>query len=185
MPSDNPTHILKVLDARLDHPVELTLIGKAALWLGFADAPQEFSMTLDVDGVIPTSQSEAFNEDLAFWDALTSANAELESLNLYLTHLFEERQIFLSRDWMMHRINLSRPALEHIRLFRPATLDLILSKMMRGGDDTDLKDIDWMIRHDGITLPMLESSFSNAVIPEDTELLELFTKAKSRVVGLF
>ncbi|MDB6003949.1 MAG: hypothetical protein JWR15_936, partial [Prosthecobacter sp.] len=35
MQADNPTLILQTLDARLDHAVELTLIGKSALWLGF------------------------------------------------------------------------------------------------------------------------------------------------------
>jgi hypothetical protein len=37
-------------------------------------------VTQDVDTVVPEQQSEQMNEDLAFWDALTAANAELQHL---------------------------------------------------------------------------------------------------------
>ena len=42
MQPDNPSHILLELDSRLDHPVELTLIGKSAIWLGYDDPPEGF-----------------------------------------------------------------------------------------------------------------------------------------------
>jgi hypothetical protein len=40
MPADNPSLILQTLDARLDHDVELTLIGKSALWLVLTMCPR-------------------------------------------------------------------------------------------------------------------------------------------------
>lgn len=134
MLADNPTLILQTLDTRLNHEVELTLIGKSALWLGFDNPPTEYGVTQDVDAVVPKQQSDQMNEDLAFWDALTAANADLQELGIYLTHIFEEWQIILRRDWFIHRVAIPRPRLQHIRLYRPATVDLILSKMMRGDD---------------------------------------------------
>jgi len=102
-------------------------------------------VTQDVDTVVPAQQSEQMNDDLAFWDALTAANAELQPLGIYLTHIFEEWQIIMRREWLIHRVPIRRPALTHLRLFRPTTLDLILSKMMRGDDPQHMDEIRWMI----------------------------------------
>lgn len=41
-----------MLDEKLDHAAELTVIGKSALWLGCDAAPEKFGATLDVDGVM-------------------------------------------------------------------------------------------------------------------------------------
>jgi hypothetical protein len=53
MQADNPTLILQTLDARLDHDVELTLIGKSAMWLGFDHPPVSYGVTQDVDASEP------------------------------------------------------------------------------------------------------------------------------------
>lgn len=82
MPPDNPSHILLELDARLDHPVELTLIGKSAIWLGYDNPPEGFGSTLDVDTVVPIEFSQTMDEDMGFWDALQAANHALSSLGL-------------------------------------------------------------------------------------------------------
>ena len=158
MQADNPSLILQTLDARLNHKVELTLIGKSALWLGFDNVPTAYSVTQLVDTVVPAQQSEQMNDDLAFWDALTAANAELEPMGIYLTHIFEEWQIIMRREWLMHRVHIRRPALTHLHLFRPATLDLILSKMMRGDDPQHMEEIRWMIGCENISTHDLESS---------------------------
>jgi hypothetical protein len=182
MPTDNPTLILQTLDARLDHEVELTLIGKSALWLGFDNPPADYGVTQDVDAVVPEQQSDRMNEDLAFWDALTAVNAELQELGIYLTHIFEEWQIILRRNWFMHRVAIPRPCLQHLKLFRPATVDLILSKMMRGDDPQHMQEIRWMIAHEGISQSELEAAFASAHIPEDAEILESFEIAKAKVL---
>jgi hypothetical protein len=44
MQADNPSLILQTLDARLNHEVEMTLIGKSALWLGFDDVPTAYTI---------------------------------------------------------------------------------------------------------------------------------------------
>ncbi len=185
MPTDNPTLILQTLDARLDHEVELTLIGKSALWLGFDNPPTAYGVTQDVDAVVPVQQSDQMNDDLAFWDALTSANAELQELGIYLTHIFEEWQIIMRRDWFAHRVAIQRPALKHIRLYRPATVDLILSKMMRGDDPQHMEEIQWMIAHESISQSELEAAFATAHMPEDLEIAESFALARAAVLAMF
>jgi hypothetical protein len=184
MQADNPSLILQTLDARLNHKVELTLIGKSALWLGFDNVPTAYSVTQDVDTVVPAHQSEQMNDDLAFWAALTAANAELEPMGIYLTHIFEEWQIIMRREWLMHRVHIRRPVLTHIQLFRPATLDLILTKMMRGDDPQHMEEIRWMIGCENISTHDLESAFASAYVPEDEEVAQAFEVAKSCVLAM-
>jgi hypothetical protein len=184
MPADNPSLILQALDARLDHPVELHLIGKSALWLGYDDPPVKYGVTQDVDAVVPGQQSDQMNEDLSFWDALQAANEELAGIGIYLTHIFEEQQIILRPDWFAHRVSIRRPELVHIKLFRPSTLDLILSKMMRGADPQHMDEIQWMISHDQIKRIDLEIAFSTALVPDDPEIRASFEIAKPRVLAM-
>lgn len=184
MPPDNPALILQAFDARLDHPVELHLIGKSALWLGYDSPPAAYGVTQDVDAVVPEQQSDQMNEDLPFWEALQAVNEELAGLGIYLTHLFEEQQIILRPDWFPHRVVVQRPKLEHLRLFRPATLDLILSKMMRGGDPQHMEEIQWMISHDRLTRAELEAAFSVARVPDDPDILASFETAKPLVIAM-
>jgi hypothetical protein len=53
----------------------------------------------DVDGIIRVSQLDALVEDLSFWDAIDRTNHKLEPKGLYITHLFQEDQVFLRPDW--------------------------------------------------------------------------------------
>lgn len=168
MRRDNPSHILKTLDARLKHPVELTLIGKAAIWLGYESPPEDYGSTMDVDAVVPAFESAALDQDADFWEALTQANEVLRPLDLYLTHIFEEGQIFLRPDWATHRVRICRPELTHITLLRPATLDLILTKMMRGADPTHMAEIQWMITTDRISRKEMMESLAKAKLPDDS-----------------
>jgi hypothetical protein len=185
MPRDNPSHILQTLDALLHHRVELTLIGKSALWLGFDSPPDEYGTTLDVDAVVSTQESAAMDVDLEFWDALTHANDELRELGLYLTHIFEERQLFLRPDWAAHRVSIHRPVLQHIVLHRPATLDLILTKMMRGADSGHMAEIQWMISKDHIKRNEMLQCLACARLPEgEAEFERLFRLAESCVLGM-
>ncbi len=79
---DNPTEVLLTLDRELDHEVSLVLFGRAALYLGFPDAPAEFGTTQDVDGIIRLSQLSALIEDDGFWEAQERTNRILESRGL-------------------------------------------------------------------------------------------------------
>jgi hypothetical protein len=182
---DNPTRILLELDCRLNHAVELTLIGKSAIWLGYEDPPSGYGVTADVDTVVPAEYSEVMDHDLAFWESLKEANAALEPYGLYLSHIFEQNSVFLRADWASHRVRLSRPGTRHLVLFRPATLDLILTKMMRGDDPQHMEEIQWMITKDRISRSQMLDCLDAAVIPDDDPVWqELFETAKTAVLSL-
>ena len=68
-----------------------------------------------------------------------------------------------------------------LRLFRPATPDLILTKMMRGDDPQDMADIAFLIRNDRITPQQVESAIAEVVLPDLVELRDAFERAKPRV----
>jgi hypothetical protein len=178
---DNASLILLTLESHLDHATRLVLYGRAALQLGFTDPPREVAESKDVDAIIPLGDLDGLSTDESFWDAQEAANRELRPKGLYITHLFRADQIFLRRDWEQHLVPVTRPPTRWLRLFRPATLDLILTKMMRGDDPQDLADIAFLIRHDQVTPAQIESAFGEAVIPDLVELRDAFERAKPRV----
>ena len=83
---NNPLFILQTLDRHLDHPVELTLYGRAALALGFPAHEPRHETTQDVDAIIPLAQLDQLRADEQFWNARDATNAELAERGLYLTH---------------------------------------------------------------------------------------------------
>lgn len=181
---DNPSLILRAVDRRLDPEVRLFLYGRSAICLGFDNSPPEAAKSQDVDAIISFTQSRELEQDSGFWDAIEGANAELAAHGLYITHLFSEAEVFLRRDWCNHLMPVSRPALRWLRLFRPATVDLILTKMMRGNDPQDMADAGFMIRHDQVTPELLEAVFAAAVIPDLVEFRDAFAKARPVVLKL-
>ena len=94
---NNPLRILQTLDRHLARHTEITLFGRAALALGFADSPARFATTHDVDAILPLSWLEAKDQNLDFWEAQQKTNAELESEGLYITHLFREFEVRTKR----------------------------------------------------------------------------------------
>ena len=179
---DNPSLILQTVDRHLDHEVRLVVYGRSALWLGFDGSPPEAARTQDVDAIISTVQEKELEADTRFWDAIEATNVELAARGLYITHLFSEREVFLRRDWLEGVVPISRLSLRQLKLFRPATIDLVLSKMMRGSDPQDMADAEFMIRHDRITEAQLLDAFSQMKLIELVELREAFTKAKPIVL---
>lgn len=181
---DNPSLILHAVDKHLDHEVRLVIYGRAALWLGFEAPPPEAARTQDVDAIISTAQERVFATDGRFWDAIEAANAELAARGLYITHLFSEREILLRHQWQQNLVTVARPVLRWLRLFRPATIDLVLSKMMRGNDPQDMADAEFMLRHDNITEEQLVEAFAQMKPIELAELRDAFAKAKPLVIGM-
>ncbi|MFO1498179.1 MAG: DUF6036 family nucleotidyltransferase [Verrucomicrobiota bacterium] len=177
----NAERILLALDRRMEHDLRLVIYGRAAIALGFPDAPAEASRSLDVDVIIPVSETQQLRNDTNFWEAQEAANRELENEGLYITHLFAADQLFLRSNWEQQVLPLLRPATRWLRLFRPATLDLILTKMMRGDDPQDLDDIAFLIQHDQIDSDQIESALAEAVIPDLAELRDAFERAKPLV----
>ena len=178
----NPLRILKVLDRNLNEPAEIILFGRAALALGYVQAPIHFHNTRDVDGILPVAWLEPPNRHEDFWEAVQRTNSELESDGLYLTHLFRELDVILQPDWITRRIRIELPLLR-LTAFRPASVDLILTKMARG-DDEDLQDIQFILQKESLTGAQLEAAFSRARVPDLPEVRELFERAKPKVLAL-
>ncbi len=178
----NPLRILKTLDQHLTLPAELNLFGRSALALGYPQAPPHFHNTQDVDGILPLAwlQTPETHED--FWQAVQRTNSELEPDGLYLTHLFREIDVILQADWINRRESIEL-GLHKLNVFRPATIDLILTKMARGDYD-DLQDIQFLLQQEKFTRIQLEAAFSNARLPEISEVQELFNRARPKVLEM-
>jgi hypothetical protein len=71
-----------------------------------------------------------------------------------------------------------------LTLVRPATLDLILTKMMRGADPEDLFDIQFLMRHEPVAEAELRSAFERIRYPDIPELREAFRVAQPKVLAL-
>lgn len=179
---NNPLRILQTLDRHLATPVEINLFGRAALALGYAASPAAFAATHDVDAILPLAWLESEDENLDFWEAQQRTNAELESEGLYLTHLFREFEIVLTPDWLSGRVRIPL-ALQHLTVFRPATLDLILTKMARG-DENDLADIGFLLAREPLTDDQLRAAFARARVPDVPEIQALFRAAQPKVLAL-
>lgn len=170
----NPERILRCLDSHLRRPTRLILHGRAALALGFPDAPAAFGATLDVDAILPEIELSAIEADDQFWLAIEATNADLDPDGLYLTHLFTDSQIILSPDWLTSIRPIALSGLSHLQLFRPSTENLILTKMMRI-DPQDREDIGFLLQHALMTAEHLEKLASSARIPDIQEIQSAFS----------
>ena len=180
---NNPLLILQTLDRHLDHPVELTLYGRAALALGFPAHEAKHETTQDVDAIIPLARLDELRADENFWAARDATNAELGARGLYMTHLFTEADVFLLPDWLGRRVPISG-SFKHLSLHRPATVDLILTKMMRGADPEDLSDIEFLLKQEPLGESELRAAFARARLPELQELHDAFRTAQPRVLDI-
>lgn len=181
---NNPRLILQTLDHHLDHAVELTLYGRAALALGFPSSHErQHETTQDVDAIIPLVQLEPLRADAQFWEARDATNAELAGRGLYVTHLFTEADVFLLPDWLDRRVPIP-DSFTHLKLYRPSTIDLILTKMMRGADPEDLADIAFLLKREPVTEPNLRQAFECLRVPDIQELRDAFRTAQPKVLAL-
>jgi hypothetical protein len=117
-----------------------------------------------------------------FWQAVQKANAELESDGLYLTHLFREIDVILRPDWISRRVRLDL-GLPKLTVYRPAAIDLILTKMARGDED-DLQDIKFLLRREPCPSDQLKVAFAQARVPDIPEIQELFMRSQPKVLAL-
>ena len=179
---NNPLHILQTLDRHLTQPAEITIFGRAALALGFPNSPAAFATTQDVDAILPLSWLEAEDQNQDFWQAQQKTNAELEPSGLYITHLFRELEIILTSYWLARRVHVPLE-LPKLTVFRPATLDLILTKMARG-DENDMTDIRFLLGQEAITTGQIQAAFNRARVPDVPEIRELFKVVQSKVLAL-
>ena len=173
----NPERLLLALDEGLDHSVSLVLYGRSAIDLGFKGAMPDVGATKDVDAIVRLIELDTLVNDEGFWDARDAVNERFKDEGLYITHLFQEDQVFLRPDWEQYIVPVERPATRWLKLLRPSTIDLILTKMMRGDDAHDLTDIEFLIRHDQITHDQMEPAFATVRMPDIQELHEAFERA--------
>lgn len=180
----NPELLITALDEALDHDVSLVVYGRASIALGFDNVPGEVNETLDIDAIIRLSQLDDLVNDDQFWDARDRVNELFKDEGLYITHLFQEDQVFLRENWESEIVPVTRPETHHLRLYRPATIDLILTKMMRGDDQQDMRDVEFLVRYDCITGEQLEEAFREVQIPDIQELRDAFERARPVVLKL-
>ena len=179
----NPDRLLLALDEHLDHPVRLVIYGRSAVWLGFNGAAAEVGRTRDVDGILSEAEVQSLNNDWQFWDARDAVQEQFKDEGLYITHLFPAAGVFLRRNWLEQIVPVTRLPLRHLKLFRPETIDLVLTKMMRGNDPQDMADAKFMIEHDQITKAQLNEAFTQMNPIELVELRDSFKRAQPIVLG--
>ena len=180
MVTSNPLIILRELNKHLANPLELTLIGRAALNLGF-DPPiggKNTALTHDVDIVVTSDQEKELDQNEDFWTALEKTNNNLKNNELYLSHIFIETQIILSKNWQERKIKIDLPELNKITLYRPSCVDLMLTKMARANDPEDRKDILEIIQRGKLTRTVIEEAFKTAKYPDAEDLIEQVKLAK-------
>ena len=106
----------------------------------------------------------------------------MKKRGLYITHLFSELDVILQPDWIQRRVRLHLP-LRNLQTFRPATVDLVLTKMARG-DGQDLSDIQFLLQREPLSQKALHSAFTRARVPDVPEIGELFLAAQPKVLAL-
>ncbi len=100
-----------------------------------------------------------------------------------MTHLFSDDQLILTPDWLLRIVALPSPGWHHLQGFRPATLDLMLTKMMRE-DPQDLTDIQFLLEQEPIPREVLRAAFATARVPEIDEIRVAFAANQSRVLAI-
>jgi hypothetical protein len=100
-----------------------------------------------------------------------------------MTHLFTEADVFLLPDWLSRRVPIPG-SFAHLKLLRPAGLDLILTKMMRGADPEDLSNIEFLLRQEPVTDVELRAALDRIRLPGIQELRDAFRAAQPKVLAL-
>jgi hypothetical protein len=140
-------------------------------------------VTTDVDVILPGVQMAAIEADGQMWEALAKTNAALAPQGLYMTHLFTDEQVILTPDWLKKIVAIPLPALKRLQVFRPSTVDLILTKMMRE-DPQDADDIEFLLRQEKIEPATLAGAFARARCPDLPEIRDTFIKLQPGVLKL-
>jgi hypothetical protein len=177
----NAENILSRLDEKLISRVDITLYGRAALHLGFPNAPEDHALSRDVDAVLWLGQAEDLNDKTNFWEAIESVNEELAERDLYISHFFTEDQVILRPDWHKARIPINR-TWPHLDLHRLGNVDLLLSKLMRD-DPIDRSYALFIVHASGLSRADIERAINEARIPDVEEIHEQFVLATKRLLS--
>lgn len=153
----------------------MILYGRAALALGYPSPLPAFYATMDVDAILPEVEMTTIEADDSFWNAIERTNVDLEASGLYLTHLFTDSQVILRSDWLNDLVPIKLQGLQNLKLARPSTFDLILTKMMRV-DPQDRADIVFLVGQSSLNARNLDDLASSARIPPIPEIREAFER---------
>lgn len=176
----NAERILSRLDEKLTSRVDITLYGRAAIHLGFPNAPRDHALSRDVDAVLWLGQAEELNEKTNFWQAIESVNEELADRNLYISHFFTETQVILRPGWRSQRVPIVQ-RWQHLDLHRLSDVDLLLSKLMRD-DPLDRADAVFIVKACGLRRSVIAEAISEARVPDVPEIREQFEVARQRLL---
>jgi len=168
---NNAERILRCLDSHLTEPVELVLYGRASIALGFANPSREHHASKDVDAILSVHSIAKLETNENFWNSQAATNDELAADGLYFTHLFNEEEVIIRDGWYDRKVPIPLK-LKHLTLFRPATEDLILTKMMRN-DPQDIADIKFMLSREPEVASKLEQAMAQARFPSKPEVKEM------------
>jgi hypothetical protein len=173
-----PALILRTLDKHMTGSATLRVMGGASMTLAYGlDRATE-----DVDLLLNDAEAQFLAENCNFGEALEKTNAELESLGLYISHIWGPEQQILTPQWRTQcRIVSDDLGLKSIRLETLGPLDIIVSKMARA-DDGDLADMRHLISREQLNQASIEAAVSQALVPEI--LKEQFELSRPRVLGL-
>jgi hypothetical protein len=112
-------------------------------------------------------------KDQQFWDAIEATNDALGSLELYITHLFTDEQVVITPGWLSRIVSIASGDYLRLSLFRPAGIDLLLTKMMRN-DPQELEDLRFILERERITREQVAIAASEARVPPVAEIREVF-----------
>lgn len=118
-----------------------------------------------------------------FWKAIELTKKDLESSGLYLSHLFTDRQIAITPDWLDKLVSIPSEGYRFLRLFRPSAIDLILTKMMRN-DRKDMDDIRFIMAQERISESELQAAFPRSGKLEVPEQQKIFVAMQPIVARL-
>ena len=176
MSDSNTQRILSTLDKYLSNEIDLVVYGKSAIHLLF-EGDRRISLTNDVDLIVPEVQVHLFDKRIDFWDALEKTNQDLEKSSLYLTHIFDEKQIILQPNWYSNKVKIQTDELNYLNIFVPSPLDLIITKMMRV-DPLDRSDIVFIFENAEIKPQDLRRYCIEAVCPDQAGIRDAFENNK-------
>src|SRR5208283_2870553 len=86
-------------------------------------------------------------------------------------------------NWLEKAVPIGSAGYRFLRLLRPSSLDLILTKMMRNDPD-DIRDIQFILRHDRIDAAQLASALTSAHQIDVPEIQGIFKQMQPLVLRL-
>lgn len=172
--------IAQTLDRHLNASTSIVVFGFGAALLDPRFQVRELGRpTNDIDLIIPENRALEVDADKAFWEAIEATNRDLEPSGLYVTHIFPEQEVILTPEWSKFTREMPHPELNHLKLFRPRVLDLVLSKMGRG-DHKDIEDVRAILTLERVTASDLIKASQRAHVPE--AYAEIFPRARDSII---